>query len=163
MHWLWMGVALAASPYKGRDGDVVVKHTMAAEPERIYAVISDLQKLAEVVPEPCIEDWAFGVESTGERATARGTFHFKAMRRRLTLGYSDLKPDRGVIIEGEGKKGFSTRIAITQTDAGVEVELGSYLYPPPWPFRKYYFEVVHPTWSQCWTDTLMALEDAASP
>ena len=105
MHWLWMGAALAASPYKGRDGDVVVKHTMAAEPERIYAVISDLQKLAEVVPEPCIEDWAFGVESTGERATARGTFHFKAMRRRLTLGYSDLKPDRGVIIEGEGKKG----------------------------------------------------------
>ena len=109
------------------------------------------------------EEWVLGPNTQGPDAMARVTLHMKAFRRRMTWVYINEQRDRTITMNGLGDKGFATRFVIQRTeDDRTEMVMASYLNPPPWPLKKYYFETVVPEWKRCWAETLDNLDAAAT-
>ena len=162
---LWTGWALAASPYADRNADVAVEGAVGAELAAVQAALEDLEVFREILP--CASDWAPGTSTAGVGASMQLTYDVGSMHRRLTAVVSRSEPGRFVDYDHPGNKGFVTRWMLTEQEAGgTAIELTTFLNPPPWPFRKMYFERIQPMWTECYSEALSALDDrlpAAAP
>lgn len=153
-----IGVGLAASPWVGANADVSAQRVVAAPPDALVAQVDTTQELAALFPDGCVVDWEHGVDARGP---ARVTYQIKSFRRRLTGRVTVVEPKR-VELDHDGARGFVTRFLFVEKPEGTEVTLTTFLNPPGWPLRKYYFEVVRPDWLHCWNEALGRLESKVS-
>ena len=111
--WLvFVATALAASPWAGKNGDIVAERAIDASADAIYEELVDLETLEQLFPEHCATDILYGEQTTGVGATIRLTYHAAAMHRRLEGTLVDAVPGSRVDIEHAGQKGFFTRFAL---------------------------------------------------
>jgi len=159
--WVLLNAAFALSKWEGRDADVVAQVALTSPQEALYEILLDDRVLERILPEDCASDFDYeGVKDP--KATVRLTYHAGAMHRRIDALHSRSDPPRLVEIEHLGSKGFFTRFTLTAQDDGTMAVMTTYLNPPPWPFRKYYYTQVRPIWVQCQIDALKALDAQAS-
>ncbi|TNE85751.1 MAG: hypothetical protein EP330_24240 [Deltaproteobacteria bacterium] len=162
---LLLATALAASPYADKNADVVASATVPAPPAAVHAALEDLKTFQAILP--CSSDWNFGSVTSGQGASVELTYDVGSMHRRLTAVISKTEAPRVVDYDHAGNKGFITRWRIEEADGGSQVEVTTYLNPPPWPFRKMYFTRIHPQWVTCYDEALAKLPEhvtvAAAP
>lgn len=142
--------ALAANPYADRTSDVSAQRVIDAPPEALSAALRSTTALAAILPESCTVDWEHGVAPEGP---ARVTTQILAFKRRLTARIT-AADDQRVDLDHEGNKGFITRFLFEEAEGGTRVVLTTFLNPPGWPLRKYYFESVQPAWTACHVEAL---------
>lgn len=147
-----------AGKWDGLEADVVVRRTISAEPAVVFRAVSDLDTWRRILPEDCADDWALVEPSRGEGARGTVRYSFAGMHRRLDLTISETEEPRLVDYEHPGNKGFTTRWSLRQGTDGTDVELRTFLYPPGWPLKGYFFKRVQPAWTDCYERALDALE-----
>jgi hypothetical protein len=140
--------------------DVVLTRSIEAPAERIHPLVSDLRSLEGLFPADCATGWEHGARSRGVGARARVTYTIGPLKR--TLPVVVIK-DQPIVVEldHEGNKGFVTQWQLAGADGTTQVTLGTYLMPPPWPFKGVYYNKVMPAWEDCYQRTLDALEARA--
>jgi carbon monoxide dehydrogenase subunit G len=160
---LVFAAAFAASPYADRETNITATESIDASPEAVFAAVQDLETFREILP--CASDWSFGTVTRGQGASLQLTYDIGSMHRRLNAVISQVKEPRVVDYDHAGNKGFVTRWQIAPEDSGSTVTMTTYLNPPPWPFKKMYFERIEPQWNSCYSEALTALSAkvAASP
>jgi len=158
MVWLLAAVAIAGGKWDGRDSNIVARTTVQAPPDAIYAILEDVHALEQLYPHHCASNFDYGTRKAPE-ADLRVTYHLGLMDRRLDARWSRREPNRLVEIDHLGNKGFITRWTLTEADGGTLVEVTTFINPPPWPVKRYYYTRVRPVWTQCYLDALEALGD----
>lgn len=155
MLWLLLTtMTVLAGRWDDHPSDVIVHRTIEASPERTFRAVSQFPYVTQLFPERCIEDLAVGSPST-----ARLTYHMGPMRRRLTAKVTRAEVGRLVEIDHEGDKGFVTQFRFEPRGESTHVTLATWIHPPPWPFRRIYFERVRPAWITCYVEALEELAD----
>lgn len=157
--------ALAAGPGGDDalpDADIVAAAVVSADPARLTALASDLQRLEALWPEDCTRKWVHGAKSSGVGASAELVYTMGPMKRRLAVTVSRVEEGRLVELDHAGKKGFITRLSLKPGEVGTAAELHTWIQPPPKPFRKMYFNKVQPEWQACQAGLLEALDGAAA-
>ncbi|MFT5686480.1 MAG: hypothetical protein ACI8RZ_007436 [Myxococcota bacterium] len=148
--WLTLATATAETTYDDdAEGDVIATRTIAVPTATILATLSDIRNYPGFWPEGCVTDWEFGERQTGVGATAYVTYRGPlGWRRKLTLVVSEITTRR-VDIDHPGNKGFVTTYAMTPAESGTGVEMHTWIYAPPKPFKKAYFNRIHPHFQSC--------------
>lgn len=158
---LLVSLAFAAESPDWRDSDIVVTAHVDATPAQLFVYMQDLQHHRDLWGEPCATDWVFGEVTVGLGASAQVQYNAAGMRRELVATLARVTDNRRVDIEHAGKKGFVTTWRFVEEEGGSEVELHTWLNPPPWPFRKYYANKVQPAWQVCHQQALDNLRKKA--
>ena len=159
---MWMllcGLALAGK-FDDQNSDVVVERDIPKSQEALFEMFQDFPAMAKVFPSDCVEDWGFGVPSKGVGATTVVTYHMGPLKRRLTGTITKAQPSYHVEWDHEGKKGFITQFVLSEgpSEGTTHVKLGTYIAPPPWPFKPVYFNKVRAEWLDCYDRALINLE-----
>jgi carbon monoxide dehydrogenase subunit G len=157
MVWLLAAVAIAGGKWDGRDPNITAGATLEAPPDAIYAILDDAHAPEQLFPHHCASDFDYGVRKAPE-ADVRLTYHLGPLDRRLDATWTRRDPNRLVEIDHQGNKGFITRWTLAEVDGGTRVEVTTFINPPPWPVRRYYYTRVRPAWTQCYLDALEALD-----
>jgi len=158
MVWLLAAVAIAGGKWDGKDSNITARATLEASPDALYAILEDVHSLERIFPEDCASDFDYG-ERKAPDADVRLTYHFGPLDRSLDARWTKREPNRLVEIDHFGKRGFITRWTLGEVEGGTEVEVTTYINPPPWPLKRYYYTRIRPVWTQCYLDTLEALGD----
>lgn len=147
--WLSLAVASAETYDEDAEGDVIAERAIAASPATILATLSDLRSHAELWPEGCVTNWEFGEKQTGVGATAKVTYRAPmGWYRKLTMVVSEITASR-IDIDHPGDKGFVTTYALKSAGSETTVEMHTWIYAPPRPFRRAYFRRIHPHFQEC--------------
>lgn len=156
--------AAPADPVDEDDADVVASLTFQASPERVFEHLADLRNVVAASPERCMRKWELGDDPEGKGATFRVVYLMEAFRRRLDGTVSVAEEPRRIEWDHEGNRGFLTRFSLTGNDSGgTEVEVHTFLLPPPWPFKRYYRNTVRPRWEQCYLALLGQMNATLGP
>lgn len=147
-------VAALAGKWDNADPDVKASATIAAPAEKIFEIVSDLDKLRLVTPPDCVGLWEMGIRTRGAGASAVVRYDIAAMHRRLVMTVARAEPNRLVDLDHAGPRGFVTRYTIEEQSGSSIVNVLTPLNPPPWPFQPYFFTVVKPEWEGCQARTL---------
>ena len=142
------------------SGDVTATRVIPAPAEPLYQYLLDLGQHEGLWPEGCTSKWQLGQRRVGENATAKLTYHAGPMNRRRTVVLHEAKTGRRIELDHEGAWGWVTGWTLTEVDGGTSVELTSWIQPPPWPFKRAYFNKVQPAWTTCHEGALAGLEAA---
>lgn len=156
-----LGSALAAS-FDGKDPDVRAEAVVAATPEQVYAVLTDLKQLRAATPTTCVGSWEMGTKTVGPGATATVRYDIAAMHRPLVMTLTNAEPSWKVEFEHAGQTGFITQWTLTLEGAGTKVAMKTLIEAPPWPFKRYYFETVRPDWEWCQAETIKGIAKLAA-
>jgi hypothetical protein len=156
---LMLQVGFAASAWDGHDASVRVEKRVSASPASLYNEVNDLQSLSEIFPATCVQDWALSGQTAGLGARGRVTYRFEKLKRRLTVTISKTEASRYVELDHLGSKGFISRWLMVEDEDGTVLSLETFMNPPPWPFKRYYFEKIQPKWQACYALTLDNLVD----
>jgi hypothetical protein len=157
--WMLTVAAAVAGKWDSADPDVKASATIAAPAEKIFEIISDLEKLKLVTPPDCVGKWEMGIRTQGAGASAIVRYDIAAMHRRLVMTVARAEPNRLVDLDHAGPRGFVTRYTIepvggSESNGSSIVNVLTPLNPPPWPFQSYFFTVVKPEWEGCQARTL---------
>jgi hypothetical protein len=153
-----VAAALAAPPaWRDAPSDVLAQVVTTRSPAELSERLVDLRRLAALYPADCTAEWVHGAASEGPSASARVTYRIAGWRRRLTVRYATIEPERVVQIDHEGKKGFVTQWVFDVVDGKTTASMGTYVAAPPWPFRRFYVFRVQPAWVDCQRRTLETL------
>ena len=130
-------------------GDVVAKRVVSVAPGEVYSWLLDLEHHAQMWPKGCTARWEYGQPRVGVGASARLTYRASTMRRRLTATLAEGDPDRYLKVEHAGRLGFATTWTLTDGGGSTEVEVHTWVDPPPWPLTSLYLNQVRPEWKRC--------------
>jgi hypothetical protein len=84
------------------------------------------------------------------------------MHRKLTATISKVDPPKRVTLDHAGKRGFLTTWTLRPAgEQATDVEVHTWIQPPPWPVRRLYSNRIQPAWEQCQREAIQAL--AARP
>ena len=156
--WLMLSVATAETPDSELEGDVIATRTIPVPSTTLLATLSDLRHYPDMWPDGCVTNWEFGERQTGIGATAQATYRAPmGWFRKLTLVISDIS-DRRIDIDHPGNKGFVTTYSLEPVAEGTQVEMHTWIYAPPKPFRGIYFNRIHPHFLSCHEGFLESLE-----
>ena len=134
--WLLLSVAAAETFDEDAEGDVIAVRTVSAPGTTVLATLADLRNHPGFWPDGCVTNWEFGERQTGIGATASVTYRAPmGWYRKLTAVVSDIT-ERRVDIDHPGNKGFVTTYTLTAVESGTEVEMHTWIYAPPKPFRR---------------------------
>ena len=144
---LWLLIANLAvagnpKPWDGQSPDIVIERQLPVSADVLVPKLADFEFAEAIFPEDCMQDWSHGTTTRGMGAITRVTYHMGSMKRRLTAKVSRVE-NHVVEYDHEGKKGFITQWRLKPVDGGTELSLGTYLNPPPWPFRPVFFNKIH--------------------
>lgn len=148
---LAVAAAFAADPAPPSP-DVLTATTVAASPEAIVAVLTDLSRFQTALPPECVGRFVPGSPASGKGATARIRYDMAAMHRNLTFTITRVEadPSRSIVdFDHASNLGFITRWTLTPSEAGTAVSVKTALNAPPWPFTAYYFAAIRPEWTSC--------------
>ena len=158
MWMLLVGLAMAGK-WDDVDSDVVVERDLPQTQAELFETLIDFPAMSKVLPSDCVEEWGFGVPSKGVGATTRLTYHMGAMKRRLTGSVKKAEEHYVVEWDHAGKKGFVTQFVLSEAQGGgSHLKMGTYISPPPWPFKPLYFNKIRPEWQDCYERALGNLE-----
>ena len=152
MWQLLLGLVLA-NPYEGRDSVVRAEVSRTVDSVQLTSAASDLQTWETLYPADCVKEWLNSTQTAGVGGRARVTYTIGAMRRRLTVEVSKVEDGLLVDLDHLGNKGFVTRVHID----GEVVRLETFVNPPPWPLRSYFYEKLQPEWTRCQESALETL------
>jgi hypothetical protein len=161
---IWLLLIAFASADEFPDSDIEAKASIDAPAPAIHSALQDLNNLAQLYPEDCLEDWVFAQRTHGVGAKAMVTYRAGRMKRRLGMTIQEVKV--GMNAEGKvsvvdldhaGDKGFVTRWTVREIEDGSEVTIHTYINAPGWPLRRYYHRSVQPKWTECYDRTLANL------
>jgi len=159
--WLAASIALAGpGKWADRNADVSATATVHAPPAVIRKVLTDPHVLEHLYPSSCATDYDYD-EPKDPKATVCLIYTAGPMHRRLDAMAPEGKGPTVVQVEHLGNKGFVTRWTLTPEDDATEVQMSTYLQPPPWPFRRIFYTRVRPAWVQCHVEALQQLENLA--
>ncbi|MSP54649.1 MAG: SRPBCC family protein [Myxococcales bacterium] len=154
-----------AADYDEMNADISVSARVDATREQVFSYLLDLQHLEAMVP--CIGKWEMSQRTFGEGASAMVRYDIGAMHRRLPVSLSRADAPHRIDLEHLGNLGFITVITLREEAFTAEgetpktmVTLLTPLNPPPWPFRKYYYDAVQTEWKTCYATTLENLARA---
>lgn len=147
----FLTLALAAEP----NSDIVNSRLLRATPEKIAPALSDTRSIEELLPHRCAFDWKHGEHPYGPSDLM---YNIKSFQRRLVVFLTVKKPNRLIEMDHLGNKGFITEFKLDPVGEATQVTITTYLNPPGWPMRKYYFSAVKPRWEQCYTEFLDRLQ-----
>ena len=85
---------------------------------------------------------------------------FEAFRRSHDVLVTSVN-DRRVEWDHQGNRGWVTRFKLKEREGGVELTVHTYLDAPPWPFRAYFENRVHPAWQLCYEKLIDGLIEQA--
>jgi hypothetical protein len=159
MWFLLLQVGFAANPWDNHDASIRVEKLVNASPMEIYETVVDLRKLSEIFPATCVQDWALSGQTAGVGARGRVTYRFEKLKRRLTVTISKAEPGRYVELDHLGSKGFISRWLMQENGATTMLSLETFMNPPPWPFKGYYYQAIQPKWRACYELTLDNLNE----
>lgn len=152
-------VALAEDADEAPDSDVVATRTIEAPRQAVYAVLTDTARIAELAPERCMRKW----EVAPDGDTFEVLYLMEAFRRKLQVVVEEKEPPRRLEWDHLGRKGFVTRFMLEETEAGgTQVTMTTFVAPPGWPLKKYYFNTIQPAWTTCQDQLLEAVDGAAT-
>jgi len=163
MWFLLLPIGFAANPWDNHDASIRVEKLVSASPMEIFEAVDDLKELSEVFPATCLQDWALSGQTAGVGARGRVTYRFEKLKRRLTVTISKAETGRYVELDHLGPKGFITRWLMVEEEEGTKLSLETFMNPPPWPFKGYYFKVIQPKWHACYELTLDNLIEGLEP
>ncbi len=151
--WLFIAPTWATDP--SVDPDVSVRRVVAVD-RAILAERLRSTRHWERLLGACTKDWEHGPADEGP---AEVTYRVMSFRRRLQARVVERDPQHVIELDHAGPKGFVTRVLLEPEPGGsTAVTLITYLNPPGWPFRSYYFDTVKPAWEACYEQALDALE-----
>jgi len=130
------------------DGDVVVQREIAATPAAIHDHLRNLENHPSLWPEGCSSEWEFGNTTTDVGANALVTYQAGVWRRKLTVVLVGHDEQR-VKLDHPGNRGFVMTYSLSPTAAGTQVEMHTWINPPPKPFTGFYFKRTYPKWLVC--------------
>lgn len=159
MWFLMLQVGFAANSWEGHDASIRVEKLVEVSAADIYAEVNDLRSLSEIFPATCVQDWALSGQTEGLGARGRVTYRFEKLKRRLTVTISKAEAGRYVELDHLGSKGFISRWLMVEEEGGTTLSLETFMNPPPWPFRGYYYRSIQPKWRACYELTLDNLVD----
>lgn len=154
-----------AGNYDTLTADVSVSAPVDATPEQVFSYLLDLHHLEAMIP--CIGKWEMSQRTFGEGASAMVRYDIAALHRKLPVSLSRADAPYRIDLEHLGDLGFTTVISLREVPFTPEgetpktnVTLLTPLNPPPWPFRKYYYDAVQTEWKKCYATTLENLARA---
>jgi len=176
MAGLWMSVCMllfGGFASANESSDVVARATIPTGPEAAFAVLSGLEGHRAIWPANCATDWEMGNKTRGPGAAATLRWVPGPMRRKLTgvlvrLDSPSVRADGArlqgrVDLDHEGRKGFTMTWTLIPTAAGTtDVEVHTWINPPPFPARRAYSRKVQPEWQACHERAIQNLADLAS-
>lgn len=137
--------------------DIVANHHVAATPDAVLAMASDLQVQEELLGD-CTRRWEHGSLTKGPGASATLVYKVGVWRRKLSATVTEVTPGRRVVVDHAGDKGFITVWTALDTAEGTDVELRTLLNLPVRPFRKVFVNNVQERWQACYADALIRLD-----
>ena len=156
MWWLLCVVAFAGK-YDDVSSDVVRTSVTNRPPEMLYERLADLANWPEIFGDTCMTDWSAGSQTQGVGGQMALTYHMGPMKRRLVGTINKAEASYVIEVDHGGRRGFITQIQLKPNSVGTEVTLGTYLNPPPWPFKATYYTKVKPAWEACYNEGLQRL------
>lgn len=160
-------MALPAHATSWPSADVTASGTVAASPQQVLSVLTDLPAVARVLPRECVGTFTVGTPSSGKGATALVRYDMAAMHRKLQLTVTRADDEGARVIvdwDHAGNRGFVTRWVVEAGEGGSAVKLSTPINPPPWPFTRYYYDAVKPEWDACQAQFIEAVgAEAAAP
>ncbi len=147
--WALLAIGLAfGGKWDGVSADIVATKTYNASPEALFSALSDPKKIPGLFPIDCA-DWEGPFEGEGVGANTVVTYWAAGWHRKLALVVSKADANRVVEFNHPGNKGFTTRFLIEPEGGLQRVTMTTYLLPPPWPFKPYFYKRVKPDWVDC--------------
>ncbi len=152
--------ANAAPVPDDHNADIVSEVTVGAPPATVFAWVSDLRN-QEAVLGDCTRKWSHAEKNVGIGASAQLVYKVGMFRRKLVGTISKTDPDRRVLVDHAGNKGFITTWTLTpaQDGASTRVELRTLLNLPGKPWRGYYVNKVQPAWEACYEAALLRVDE----
>jgi len=161
--WALLSLGLAfAGKWDGKLADVVATHTYHSTPEALFAALSDPKQLPGFFPVDCA-DWEGPFQGEGVGANTVVTYWAAGWHRKLAVTLAKAETPRKIELAHPGRKGFTTRFLIEQEGGLQRVTMTTYLLPPPWPFKPYYYKQVQPEWVDCQKRMLANVEKVLPP
>ena len=166
MPWFFLA-ALAAAETPPVSADIQTDTHVAAGPEAMAAVLTDLLRVKSVADPACLGRFELGAPTAGVGATAQVRYDMAAMHRNLTLTVTrgDVSPARAIVDWSHPTNlGFTTRWVVDAVpEGGSHVTVQTGLYAPGWPFTRYFMAAVRPEWTACQAALTAAVAKLASP
>jgi len=128
------------------DGDMSV----------VVEVLSDPEKMAELLPERCGRVVSAN-EGRGKGASFRIVYTMALWKRRLDADVTRATVEQGIEWDHQGNRGFITRWRQAEVDGMPSLVVTTWMNPPPWPFKRYYFKTIKPRWELCYRQMLDGL------
>lgn len=142
--------------------DVVATGTVGAPMPLVFDALVNLEVHRGLWSEACVKKWEPGSSTEGVGASASLIYVPSAMHRKLTATISKVDPPKRVTLDHAGKRGFLTTWTLRPAgEQATEVEVHTWIQPPPWPVRRLYSNRIQPAWEQCQREAIQAL--AARP
>jgi len=156
MWWLFCMVAMAGR-FEGESSDVVKTSVTTKSQQEVFTQLSDLANWPEIFGDTCMTDWAQGSQTQGVGGQMALTYRMGPMKRRLVGTIQKAEPSYVIEVDHGGRRGFVTQVQLKPNAVGTDVILGTYLNPPPWPFKGAYYNKVKPAWESCYSAALRRL------
>lgn len=156
--------ASAAPVADDYNADVVATFTVAASPQAVTDLVSDLA-VQESLLGGCTRKWEHGTVSQGVGASAQLVYKVGAWRRKLVATITEVDLGKRVIVDHASRKGFITTWTVTpgEGEDTSQVELRTLLNLAPKPFRRVYVNRVQPAWQACYAEALVKLDSTLQP
>lgn len=150
-----LAAAFAGEPEQ--PADIVASRGVLGSPEKVWSVLTHLDTLQDLYPTDCAE-WLEPFDTEGLAATARVVYYAGMMQRPLRAIVKKMDAPHTLDLDHPGEKGFVTRFSLTPEGELTRVTMTTYLNPPPWPVKKYFYRKVKPAWEGCHARTLANLD-----
>lgn len=157
LYALGLRAALAAPIADDHLADIVATQRLHGSVESVLLSVADL-KVQEELLAGCTKRWEHGQLHQGPGASASLVYKVGPWHRKLIATISELNPERRVVVDHAGKKGFITVwTALAEAD-GTQVEVRTLLNLPPRPFRRIFVNKVQQGWQACYAEALVKLD-----
>ena len=148
--WLWSLVAFADGP-----SNIEASRPFDGDFASVVRVLSDPEQVAARLPARCGR--VLSTEGRGLEASFRIVYTMAWWRRTLDADVTRASVDQGVEWDHQGNRGFITRWRTASDDDQTNLVVTTWMNPPPWPFKKYYFKTIKPRWELCYREMLDSL------
>ncbi len=152
----FLGTALA------EDADVIAARNVSVPAEAVYTLIADLGNHGRFMDAACTADWSAVAPNAAGKPAVAVTYDLGLLHPRLSMVVDRAEAPRWIDFDHEGKRGFITRFKVEPVTADTaRVSIHTFVDPPGFPLRRYYFTRVRPKWTACYVASLDRLATIA--
>lgn len=146
---------LVALAFGEEPSNIEASRMFEGDIARVVQVLSDPEQIAQRLPARCGR--VLSTDGRGKDASFRIVYTMAWWKRRLDADVTRANTDEGVEWDHRGNRGFITRWRIVDEGDQQRLVVTTWMNPPPWPFKKYYFKTIKPRWELCYREMLDGL------